>query len=567
MSGFIKYEIISLFLGIALMLGTARLMGELFRRFRLPAVVGEILAGILIGKTLLGKLAPGFYEWMFPIVTKSTVSLDALILLGVTFLLLIAGLELDLSSVWKQGRSVIWMSLFNMLCPFALGFSLAWLFPSLFGKTGGGFVFYLFMGIALSITALPIIAKILMDMNIFHSDFGMMVLTSALIIDLFGWLLFSVLIQLMETGAFSTLIILKTAGLTLAVSLLILTALRYLINRTLPWIQANTEWPGGVIGFIIILGLIFSALAEAIGLHAIFGAFLAGIAIGDSEHLREHTREVINQFISNIFAPLFFVSIGLRIDFVQSFNPLLVLILLMIAFAGKIGGSLLAGRISGMRLRESLSVGSAMSASGTMQIILGLTAMEFKVINNEIFVAIVIMAVVTTVMSTPLMKLFMEMKKTRDLASLIESRLFIPGLRAKTALEAIEEMSVSAALKTGIAADTITRMVQEREMIMSTGIGNGIAVPHARIRGLKSPCLAVGISRMGIDFNAPDGIPAALIFLILTPFEDSDSQLQILAEISRIFIQDTIREEALGVNTYSEFLTLIKIAAYGGAKA
>ena len=145
MSGFIKYEIISLFLGIALMLGTARLMGELFRRFRLPAVVGEILAGILIGKTLLGKLAPGFYEWMFPIVTKSTVSLDALILLGVTFLLLIAGLELDLSSVWKQGRSVIWMSLFNMLCPFALGFSLAWLFPSLFGKTGGGFVFYLFM--------------------------------------------------------------------------------------------------------------------------------------------------------------------------------------------------------------------------------------------------------------------------------------------------------------------------------------------------------------------------------------------------------------------------------------
>jgi len=562
MNTFTKEEIVILFLSLSIMLGLARILGDLFSRFKLPAVIGQILAGILLGHTVLGRLAPDLSAWLFPSTSSVHTGLEAFILLGVVLLLLTAGLEVDLSSVFKQGKSVIFVSIFSIMTPFLLGATVAWFFPHIFGKGDNRVVLSLFIGIAVSITALPIIAKILMDMKLFHSDLGMLILSAAIINDIFGWLLFSVLIQVVETGNIDAFSVAKTVGFTLVFSLSILTVFRYLINMSLGWIQAKTEWPGGVITFAIVIALLFSALAEAIGIHAIFGAFLAGIAIGDSPRLKEHTREIIDEFINNIFAPLFFVAIGLRIDFIGDFNFLLSLLFIVIVFTGKLGGSLAAGYFSKMKIRESFAIGSGMSASGAMGIILGLFALQFHLISGETYVSIVVTAVVTSMFSGPMIKFFLKSKEVLRCIDLVDSKLFISSLKGATAEQAIMELSKAVEEKTGISQDTITRIAMEREAMMSTGLGNLIAVPHARLFNLKGPVIAIGISKKGIDFNAPDGKPAHIIFLILSRFDDQNSQIQILSDISNIFITPAVVDEAIAAKSYTDFISVVKTASH-----
>lgn len=552
-------DIIVLFLGIALMLGSGRVLGELFRRLRLPTVVGEILAGILIGPSLLGRLSPDFFQWIFPATTRGSTAMEAIVYMGVVFLLLVAGLEVDLSTVLKQGKSVFAMSAFNIALPFAFGFSLAFFAPGFFGG-GGGLVLALFIGVALSITALPIIARILLDMRLLHTDFGMLVLASAMLNDLFGWIVFSVIVQLASTGIVDHQSVVRIVALTILAAALILTVVRFLINQILPWIERHTQWPGGTIAFIISTGLVFSALTEAIGVHAIFGAFLAGIAIGDSPHLREHTKDIIDQFINNIFAPLFFVSIGLRVDFIGNFDPALTIVLVALAFAGKFAGSIVGGLFSGFDLRRSLPVGSAMSARGAMEIIIGLFARKFGIIDDPTFVALVIMALVTSVLSPILIRYFMKTGAKTSLSALIDERSFLPHLSVDTATAAIRELAAAAALKTGLEAALVAGRAIERESMMSTGLGGGIAVPHARMTEIGTPCVVAGLSPAGIDFDAPDGAPAHIIFLILTPASDPDSQIAVLAEISRVFGDGSIKRLALRAGDHIEFIQAIETA-------
>ena len=408
MNQFTTGNIVVLFLSIAFMLGLGKFFGEIFRYFKLPSVIGEILAGILIGPSFMGKFFPAFYDWIFPRSGLPAVALDAFILLGIVLFLLIAGLEVDLNSLMEQGRSVIWASLFNIVIPFSVGMIFPLVAPGFFNAADNRAVLPLFIGVALSITALPVIAKILMDMKLIRTRFGMLVIVSAMINDVFGWIFFSIIVQLSLTGIVSIVSIAKITGITIAVALFILFGVRLYVNCVLPWIQKNTEWPGGVIVFVIVIGLLCSALTEVIGIHAIFGAFCAGIAVGTSRHLSGHTREIIHHFISNIFAPLFFVSIGLRVDFIQKFNPGLVIVLILLAFAVKIAGSLVGGKISGLTLRESLPVGFAMSARGAMEIIIGMLALQYRMISDETFVAFVIMAIVTSLLCAPLIKIFLK---------------------------------------------------------------------------------------------------------------------------------------------------------------
>ncbi|HNU91203.1 MAG TPA: cation:proton antiporter [Spirochaetota bacterium] len=554
-----SYDITVLFMGIALMLGSGRLLGELFRRLRLPPVAGEILAGIIIGPSLLGRLSPGFFQWIFPAATRGSTAMEAIVYMGVVFLLLVAGLEVDLSSVLKQGKTVFTMSAFNIALPFAFGFSFAFFAPGFFGGQSD-LVLALFVGVALSITALPIIAKILMDMRLFHTDFGMLVLASAMVNDLFGWIVFSVIVQLASTGALQAAAVARTAALSVLAAVAILTAVRALINQALPWIERRTEWPGGVIAFVVSIALVCSAVTEAIGIHAILGAFLAGIAIGDSPHLRAHTRDIINQFINNIFAPIFFVSIGLRVDFIGNFDPALTLALTALAFGGKFAGSLIGGRLSGLPVRQSLLTGSAMSALGVMGIIIGLTALRYGIIEESAYVSIVVMALATSLLSGPLIRAFLPAEAGGPLTRLIDASSFLPRLAAATPGAAIRELAAAAALKTGLDSALIAGRALERESIMSTGLDGGIAVPHARMAEIGAPSLTAGLSPDGIDFDAPDGGRAHIVFLILTPAADPDSQIAVLAEISRVFADESIKRLALRAADHIEFIRIIETA-------
>jgi Kef-type K+ transport system membrane component KefB len=242
-----------------------------------------------------------------------------------------------------------------MIIPFAVGFGCARYFPSAFGAEPASppLIFALFVGTALAISALPVIVKTLLDLNIYKSDFGMLVVSVAVIDDLAGWMLFAVILGMMGSQSEGILSVQATIGATLAFAVVLLTVGRSVINRLLPRVQAYTSWPGGILSFAVIGALFCAAFTTWIGIHAIFGAFLFGVALGDSRHLREKTRHTLENFIAFIFAPLFFASVGLKVDFARNFDPLLVLAVIAIACIGKILGCGLAGRLSGYSWRES----------------------------------------------------------------------------------------------------------------------------------------------------------------------------------------------------------------------
>jgi Kef-type K+ transport system membrane component KefB len=407
---FTHFDLLALLTSIAVMLVLSRLLAELGRKIKLPVVMGEILCGILIGPTVFGYFCPGLFDHLFPKTGGVKVALDGLTSISVIMLLFVAGLEVQLSVVLKQGKAAIYTSFTSMIIPFILGFGAVWFFPSFFVfEEKRHLVYALFFGIAMSISALPVITRILMDLNIFKTEVGMLVMAAAIFDDLTGWLAFSVVLSMIgQEGEIHN--IWYTIAMIIGFGLFMLIIGKKLIDRALPWIQTKLSWPGGVLS--ICLGFCFfgAAFTEYIGLHAILGAFIMGIAFGDSVHLHDKAREIIHQFVMNVFAPLFFVSLGLKVNFIQNFDPMLVLIVLFLAVFCKLVGASLGAWMGGLSKQNAIAVGFGLNARGAMEIILGTLALNAGLIDEKMFVALVVMALITSIMSGPLMKRFLEVK-------------------------------------------------------------------------------------------------------------------------------------------------------------
>ena len=385
----------------------------------------------------------------------------------------------------------------------------------------------------------------------------MLVIASAAVNDLIGWIVFSVVLGIMSAGDAQGHGLRNTILMTVLFTVFTLTILRWAFNKLLPWLERKTVWPGGILGFVFAFTMIGAAATQWLGVHAVFGAFLVGIAVGDSEHLTARAKDVISQFAMNIFAPLFFAFIGLRIDFAANFNLPLILTVFLLACVGKILGCSLGAKWSGISGRESLAVGFGMNARGAMEIILGLLALDYGVINEDLFVALVIMAIGTTMLSGPVMEWLVREKLPFTLEHLIKPSGFIPDLAAVTRKEAIRELTDRAARETGIEAGRLFNAVWEREQIMGTALGGNIAVPHARLIEITTPVVIAGRSEDGVDFNAMDGAPVRLAFLLLTSTRDQGAQLQILADIARRFTRPDLRSHALHARDYDGFMKAI----------
>lgn len=406
-------ELTQLLIQLSVMLAFGRLMAEVARKFKQPAVVGEIFAGLILGPTILGTFSIDAFDFLFPSTGASALVLDGFTKVAVVMLLFIAGLEVDLHIVFQQGKQAIFSSLLGLCIPFLLGFGIPYLFPVYFGvgKTDNALLFPLFMGTAMAITALPVIVRIMMDLKLFKTKIGMLVVASAMIDDIIGWMIFSVILGMIGRGG--QISIGYTLLLTTGFAAFMLTIGRGLLNRILPWVNKKLAWPGGLLALSLSLCFLAAAFTESIGIHAVFGSFIVGIALGDSEHMSERAKEIVHQFINNIFAPLFFVSIGLKVNFLANFDPWLTLLIIFIAFAGKMIGSGLGTRLGGFTWRESLAAGFGMNARGAMEIILGIVALESGLINEKVFVSLVIMALVTSMTSGPLMKWMLKLSDNK----------------------------------------------------------------------------------------------------------------------------------------------------------
>lgn len=400
MQGLSPQETTIFFLAVALLLGCARIAAEIAERLHQPAVIGEILAGVLLGPTVFGAALPELQATIFPASGPVAIALNSLSTLAIALFLLVAGMEINLATVWRQRTTAALVGVFGIVLPFALGFLASLAAPAWFGAREGvpPAVFALFFATAMSITALPVIAKILFDLRILGTDLGVTVVSAAILNDLLGWIIFAFVLALAGAGEerFNPGV---TAVLTVAFAAFMLTFVRSLLHAVLPWVQARTHWPAGVLALGLTLTMLSAAFTEWIGVHAVFGAFLFGIALGDSTHLRRRARVTIEEFVSSIFAPLFFASIGLQANFVAHFDLLLILVVLLVACAGKIFGCAYAAHLSGFDKRESWAVGFGMNARGAMEIVLGVLALQADIISERLFVALVVMALVTSMAS------------------------------------------------------------------------------------------------------------------------------------------------------------------------
>ncbi len=552
-----EHDVLIFLLSLAVLLSAARVLGELARRLGLPLIFGELASGILLGPTVLGRAAPDAQKWLFP------GGVPAYMLAGYTnvavvLLLVVAGLEVNLAFVRRRARSALLTSLMGLAMPLAGGVLLGILLPdSDLVRPDHRMLFALFMGVALSISALPVIAKTLLDLGLFKTDVGLLVMAAAMIDDLAGWLAFSVLLGPMQGTAANVGTVVRSVLLTVGFVAVALLAGRPLLGRLIVRLQADRHSGSRrVLSLIVLLALFGAAFTQAIGIHAVFGGFVVGVVVGDSPQLKERTRVIVHDFVTNIFAPVFFAGLGLRADFVRSFDLRLCVLVFFIASAAKIVGCALGSRAGGLRWRPAAAVGFGLNARGAMEIILALLALEAGLLREQVFVALVLMALGTSLISGPAMKWLLR-GEDETLAALVRRGAWVPRLAAGTANRAIEELVMSLRGTLGDREARAIRAVLDREEDAPTGLGDEVAVPHAVVTGLDHTLLAVGFAPGGIDFNAPDEIASKIVFLLLMPPRAHDQEVRILAQIARVGIDPVARERLLSATSVDDVCAIL----------
>jgi Kef-type K+ transport system membrane component KefB len=389
-----------LLLQAAAMLTAAVIFGQLARLLKMPTVIGELFGGIVLGPTIVGRIAPGFEQWLFPPTGVAAIGREAIVKLGLICFLFVAGLEVNLRHVRRHGLAVAGTSLGGILLPFATAWLAVQLAPSLWKQSLSTNHLALFLGAALAISALPVIARIILDLGYEKLPIASIVLASATIDDLLGWSLFALVLATLSPAHAATNITL-TVITVIVLTIFIATVGRRLIVWARQRIQAGSR-----IAIAAVVVILLAVLLEWIGVNAVFGAFLAGVAMAREPD--EHDGNGLRQLAIGVLAPLFFVSLGLRVDFIASFDWLLVIVVIVIASAGKIAGATLGARLGGLPLRQAMAIGMAMNARGAVEMVLASVALEAKLIDTRMFVALVVMAVVTSAVAGPSMRMMLR---------------------------------------------------------------------------------------------------------------------------------------------------------------
>ena len=403
-------EVLQFLVILTILLAVARFMGELFKKFGLPAIIGELLGGILLGPSLIGTYFPGFFQSVFTDPKQPAIAFDGISRLSVMLLLFIAGMEVKLNNIRTRGKAAAKISIMGIFFPLLIGFGITWFFYDTFftATTTNKLAPALFMGTALSITALGVMAKILIDIDLIKSRFGNLMMTAAMIDDVIGWMLFSIVIAIANLKAESQFGALTVLASLIGFTIFLMTIGRKIVDPIFRYANSKLSKPGAELSLAMIFCLIGGIFTEWLGIKAIFGAFLMGIVVGNSPYFSEKAKETLHDIVTYVFSPLFFVSIGLKVNFVSNFDFTIVLFVLAISIIGKILGGYIGARLSGFKPNKAVAVGFGMNARGSQEIVLGLVALQAKIIDEKIFVGLVVMTFVTILMAGPMIKYFLR---------------------------------------------------------------------------------------------------------------------------------------------------------------
>ncbi len=403
-----EHELFLFLVQFALLLVMARALGLVAARFGLPTVVGELLAGFLLGPSLFGNIAPGLFESVFPQTPAQVHLLEIISWLGVIMLLILTGLETDIGLIARKGKGAAAISLGGIIVPFGLGFGLGYALPSDFvADPNKRLVFALFIGTAMSISAIPVIAKVLMEMKIIRRDIGQITLAAGMIDDTIGWILLSVVAGLASSGTVSPFSAGKSVFAVFAVLLVSYTLGRKMVGAIIRGLDTYVGGEMIKITALMALALSFGAVTQVLKLEAVLGAFIVGILVGQVKRFDEHTRHVFEQVALGIFAPVFFAASGLRVDLGQLAEPKVLavgLVVLAIAIIGKFVGAYIGARASRLGHWEALSLGAGMNARGAMEIIVATVGLSRGILTPEMYSIILMVAIVTSLMAPPILR-------------------------------------------------------------------------------------------------------------------------------------------------------------------
>lgn len=405
-----KHPVSILLLQIVVIIAVAKLFGIIVKKMGQPAVVGEIIAGIALGPSLLGWLSPVVSEFLF---AKSSLgSLFALSQIGLIFFMFLIGLELDIKTLKEKTPAAVAVSHASIIFPYALGLGLAYFIYQDFAPKGVAFVsFALFMGISMSITAFPVLARILKEKELTKTEMGTMALAVAAADDVTAWCILAAVIAIVKAGDAS--IALWTIILSAAYIYSMIKIAKPLILRIeQKYAESKISDKAMVIAAFLFV-IISSATTEIIGIHALFGAFMSGVVMSMTNKLKQLMFEKVEDVAVLLFLPLFFAFTGLRTQIGALDSPALwgvCIAVVVLAVIGKFGGSFVAAKASGMSTKDSSAIGILMNTRGLMELVVLNIGYDLGILSLELFAIFVIMALATTMMTAPLLSAIKVMR-------------------------------------------------------------------------------------------------------------------------------------------------------------
>ncbi len=534
-----EHNLLLFLVQFALLLGLCRLVGFLLAKLKQSSVTGELLVGILLGPAIFGKLAPGLQATIFPNDLAQRSMLETVAWFGNLFLLMETGLEINFSRVWKQGMDAVKITFADLIIPILVSFLPIYLLPDRYLiDPSQRFLFALFISVIMTISALPIAIRGLRDLNILKTDVGLLIISALTMNDIVGWVVFTIIMGLFAHGALELAFVGQLVGLTLLFTVLSLTLGRRLLDKAVTLIHDRADDNQGLkITLIVLIGALFGTITLGIGIHALFGFFIAGIVLGEARHIHEKDRFVVNRLVYSIFVPVFFANIGLRLDFIANFDWFLVLLLSVIGIVARFVGAYAGAAWAGQPRENFQTIAISHTPGGEMHIVVAMLAYTTGLINEVVLVAIIVASLVSTIVFGFWLSLIVNrLRKSSYEIVLDEGDVFI-DTGSSDPQGMLAYLSRIAADKTRIPQQVILEELIAREEQLGTAVGRSLAMPHARLEGLEKSQLFIVQNQHGIEWDSPDGLPVHLFILILTPNARQNAQIQILRSLS-LALQD-----------------------------
>lgn len=401
-------DLLTFLLAFLVLLVAARVLGLVFVRLGQPSVIGELLAGIVLGPTLLGAVAPRVSQTLFPSKGTEATLLQLIAELGVIFLLLLSGMETDLGIIRRQAGLAAIIAALGMIVPFVAGVGLGVVLPGdLLGKPTDRLVFVLFVATAISLSAIPVIVKILLDLDLMRRDIGQLILAAGMLTDTSGWFLLAIVAGIAAVGSrpASDMVVSLVGVIVLAA--FTFTVGPRLLRRLLAGVDLNFEVGHSVLSAVVAITLVGAALTQALHVEAFLGAFLVGVQLAGIPRIERKVRPPLEAVTFGIFAPIFFATAGLKVELLSILAPRLLgitLVVIAVAFVGKFVGTYVGGRLAGMRSWAALALGAGLNARGAVEIIVAAIGLALGILTPAMYSIVVVMAVVTSILAPPLLR-------------------------------------------------------------------------------------------------------------------------------------------------------------------